>query len=179
MKYNPFEEKLMAHPTKRTILLMRHAKSSWNDPYLSDFDRPLNQRGKNDAPRMGEYLKGLGMKPGRIVSSPAARAKATILKVLKAMDLPEDLLECDESLYFTGPGSYVEAIRETDDRLNSVMTVGHNPMTEEVISLLSKSLVHKHIATATIACLEVSLTSWKDLEYGSCDVKWITSPKEI
>jgi phosphohistidine phosphatase len=169
----------MADQIKRTILLMRHAKSSWNDPHLRDFDRPLNHRGKNDAPRMGAYLKGLGIIPGRIVSSPAVRAKATILKVLDAMDLPDDLVEWDENLYFTGPGSYVDAIRKTGDQINSVMTVGHNPMTDEVVSFLSKTTVNKHIATATIACLEVNLSSWKDLESGCCDIKWITTPKEV
>ncbi|TVP99426.1 MAG: histidine phosphatase family protein [Balneolaceae bacterium] len=169
----------MADQIKRTIILMRHAKSSWSYPHLRDFDRPLNQRGKNDAPRMGAWLKGLGIKPKRIVSSPAARAKATIQKVLDAMGLPEDLVEWDENLYFTGAKSYVDAIRKTDDQLESVMTVGHNPMTDEAISLLSKTPVHKNIVTATIACLEVNLSSWKDLEYGTCEIKWITSPKEI
>ncbi len=169
----------MADPVKRTILMMRHAKSSWSNPHLRDYDRPLNHRGKNDAPKMGTYLKELGIIPERIVSSPAARARATILHVLDSMGLPHDLVEWDESLYFTGAKSYVDAIKKTDHELESVMTIGHNPMTDEAISLLSKTPFYKHIATATIACLEVSLTSWKDLEFGTCDLKWITTPKEI
>lgn len=158
---------------------MRHAKSSWDDPRLRDFERPLNNRGKKDAPRMGNYLKDQGTIPGRIVSSPAARAKATILHVADVLDINPDNIEWDEALYFTGPQSYIDSIRETDDSLHSVMTVGHNPMTAEVISMLSKTPVNKHIGTATVACVEADLESWSQLETGSCTVNWIVSPKEI
>lgn len=163
----------------KKILLMRHAKSSWNNAALRDFDRPLNQRGNSDAPKMGLYLKELGIIPDQIFSSPANRAKSTVLKVIDQLGLDEKSITWNENLYFNGEFAYAEAIRGADNRSNVVMIVGHNPMTDEVISLLSNQPITRQITTAAIACLETDIESWKDLEYGTCQVNWIVTPKDI
>jgi phosphohistidine phosphatase len=169
----------MAELSTKTILLMRHAKSSWNNPGLRDFDRPLNNRGERDAPRMGDYLKGLKIFPDQVFASPAERAKKTILHVLRQLDLPEERIIWDQDLYFTGAESYIRAIRKAENRSSIVMTVGHNPITEEVIERLIGESINKHIATATIACVQTDTALWKDVDYGSCKLNWIVSPKDI
>ncbi len=158
---------------------MRHAKSSWDNPSIRDFDRPLNKRGERDAPRMGIYLKELGVIPQQIFSSPASRAKSTALHIADQLDLRKKIISWNEDLYFTGAMAYADAIRKSDNTSTIVMTVGHNPMTDEVLSLLADQPVRKHFATATIACLETDIENWTDLQYGTCRVKWMVSPKDI
>ena len=158
---------------------MRHAKSSWNSPGLKDFDRPLNKRGKEDAPRMGRYLKELGLIPDQIFSSPASRAKSTILHVIKELGLSEEVIMWDENLYFNGQSAYLEAIKEADDQSEIIMTVGHNPMTEDSIAVLSGNNRSKAIKTATIACFEFETDSWKDIKFEAKALKWIVGPKDL
>lgn len=168
----------MAIKTKK-VLLMRHAKSSWSNPGLQDFDRPLNKRGERDAPRMGRYLKDLNLIPDQIFSSPAARARATILNVIKELELPESSIKWEKSLYFQGTGAYIEAVKKADDLSDIVMTVGHNPMTEDVVYALSGNTLNKAIKTATIACFEFETNSWKDIQFSAKALKWIVGPKDL
>lgn len=158
---------------------MRHAKSSWNSPGLKDFDRPLNKRGERDAPRMGKYLKELQLVPDQIFSSPAARAKSTVLNVIQELELPESTIKWDENLYFKGSKAYIEAIRSADDSSEIVMTVGHNPMTEDTIDKLSAGSLTIAIKTATIACFEFETDSWKNIQFEKKALKWIVSPKDL
>jgi phosphohistidine phosphatase len=164
---------------KKTILLMRHAKSSWDDSSLRDFDRPLNSRGRRDAPRMGLYLSEIGIAPDLIVSSPAARAKATILHVVKELGLNEDVITWDEDLYFGGFDTYLNAIKNAPENAQIVMTVGHNPMTESAITALSDKPFSEHVPTSTIACFETEAGLWSDVNVRSCKLKWLVSPKNL
>ncbi|HMB40895.1 MAG TPA: histidine phosphatase family protein [Balneolaceae bacterium] len=163
----------------KTILIMRHAKSSWSSPYLKDFDRPLNSRGKNDAPKMGLFLKQKQVIPQKIYCSPAKRTRATLKKVLKEINADEGIAEFVDDLYFSGYDAYIEAIRSTSPEKDIVMTLGHNPMTEESISILSSTPVRQPVKTATIACLTCSIANWSDIKPGSCELKWITGPKDL
>lgn len=158
---------------------MRHAKSSWKNPGLRDFDRPLNRRGKKDAPRMGRYLKELELIPDQIFSSPAERAKSTILHVVRELDLPVNIITWDENLYYNGADSYLEAIQQADNQSETVMTVGHNPMTEDAISILSKNGSNKAIKTATIACFEFDTDSWKEIRFEPKALQWVVGPKDL
>lgn len=158
---------------------MRHAKSSWNHPGLRDFDRPLNSRGEKDAPKMGRYLRELKLLPDQIFSSPAARAKSTILKVIEELGLPQNVITWDQDLYFNGVNSYLNAIRRADAASETVMTVGHNPMTEDTISALSENTSNKAIKTATIACFEFEADSWKNIQFDAQALKWIVGPRDL
>lgn len=158
---------------------MRHAKSSWNHPALKDFDRPLNKRGERDAPKMGRYLRELKLVPDQVFSSPAARAKSTILNVIEELGLPQSAITWDQDLYFNGVDSYLDAIRSADAASDIVMTVGHNPMTEDAISALSANTSNKAIKTATIACFEFETDSWKNINFDSKALKWIIGPKDL
>lgn len=163
----------------KTILLMRHAKSSWGDSSLKDFDRPLNSRGKKDAPEMGQLLKRLNLIPDLIVSSPAARAKATILSVITELELDQKTILWNNNLYYGGGSDYLNAFRHAPKDCNIVMTVGHNPMTVQAIADLSNSSFDGSVPTATIACFEANVEHWKDVRPGECELKWIKSPKNL
>jgi len=163
----------------KTILIMRHAKSSWSNPYLKDFDRPLNSRGKYDAPKIGLFLKQQQVIPQKIYCSPAKRTQATLKKILKELNEDEGIAEFVDDLYFRGYDAYMKAIRSTSSDTDTVMTLGHNPMTEELISMLSSTPVHQPINTATIACFTSDIKKWNDLKIGSCELKWITGPKDL
>lgn len=161
------------------ILLMRHAKSSWKDRKLRDYDRPLNKRGKRDAPAMGAFLKKSGMVPDLIISSPAVRARETALLAAEEMGFDRDRIVWSESLYFDGPNAYIDAIRRAEPGSGRVMTVGHNPMTEYAITLLTGMRNQYPVPTAAITCLGVSADSWDELEPGSCSFLWMKRPKDL
>ncbi len=111
----------------KTLLLVRHAKSSWDDASLDDRDRPLNGRGKKDAPVMGERLAKLGLEPDLILSSPAARALTTAELLAKALDYQRKKIVVSEVIYGGTPAALLEVIRALDDDRKCVMLVGHNP----------------------------------------------------
>ncbi len=108
----------------KTLYLVRHAKSSWKDPTLDDFDRPLNKRGKHDAPLMARKLYEMGIKPDIIISSPAKRALKTAKIFAKTLDVP---LQTDKRLYEAMPRDFREVMHEVFKTHDNVMLVSHNP----------------------------------------------------
>lgn len=158
---------------------MRHAKSSWNDSSLRDYERPLNSRGKRDAPRMGQFLKEKGLIPDQIFSSPAVRAKATILHVVRELGLDEEAIAWTEDLYFSGANAYIEAIQNADEESQIVMTTGHNPMTEQIVELLAGNRRGLRMPTAAIACFESDAESWDLVSPANCRLLWLQVPKEL
>jgi len=165
----------------KTILLLRHAKSSWSNPGLDDFDRPLAERGLKDAPRMGKFLKKIGYKPDYLVSSPAQRARETSLLCLEGMKNDKSIIKWDENLYFGLPRKYVEAIQKTPDNCDLMMIVGHNPLMESTASILSDSSESSafRMPTAGLICLESYALHWKNIKPGTCQVKWMIIPKVL
>lgn len=158
---------------------MRHAKSSWSNGSLKDYDRPLNNRGMQDAPRIGKYLKGLGLIPDQIIGSPALRAKQTVLKVSEELGVNSQIITWDEDLYFRDLESYIYAIKRADEGSDIVMVTGHYPMVHDVVSSLIGYELDEHFSTATVAALEAKLESWKDLDVGSCKLNWMIGPKQL
>jgi phosphohistidine phosphatase len=99
----------------KTLLLIRHAKSDWNDPLLKDFDRPLNERGKKDAPEMGQRLIDKKIKIDAFISSPAKRAKKTAELIAKEYDIRKDDIIFMDQLYHAEPAAFLEVISQTND----------------------------------------------------------------
>jgi phosphohistidine phosphatase len=144
----------------KTLLILRHAKSSWNHPELSDHERPLNKRGKRDAPRMGELLRAEGLIPDIIMSSTARRARETAERVIDASGFDGQTLLIPEFYH----GSYetmLELLRELPDDAECVMIVGHNPDLEEFIESLTDD--YTPLSTASLAKIEVPILRWKEL----------------
>lgn len=165
----------------KQILLLRHAKSSWVDSSLADFDRPLAGRGLKDASRVGKYLRSIGNKPEYVVSSPAQRAKETSQLCLKAMKMDEEIITWDQGLYFNSAMKYVEAIQNTHDDCATMMIVGHNPLMESTAAILSgdRDSAAFRVPTAGLICLESYAIHWKHIRPGNCHVKWMMIPKVL
>jgi len=145
----------------KTLLIMRHAKSSWNYPELSDYDRPLNGRGKRDAPRMGKHLRQEGLIPDRILTSSAKRARKTASKVAKSCGYTGKVKKLD-ALYDTVPGVYFEVLQALPDKYQCVMVFGHNPTMEQLVTYLTEQI--ERMPTAAIAHIELPIQHWNTFD---------------
>lgn len=146
----------------KTLYLVRHAKSSWDDPSLADRDRPLNERGLSSAPDMGRRLAAQGHKPDLVISSPARRALSTAKKLAKEMGYRESKVITDEHLYFSGTRSMVDLLEKLDDKHKKVMIVGHNPAMTSLLNILCDSEV-ENMPTCAVAMIEFDMESWSEL----------------
>ncbi len=144
----------------KTLLLMRHAKSSWKDTELSDIDRPLSKRGKRDAPFMGAVLKEKELVPQLILSSTAVRARQTAELLTAACNFGGEIRYLD-SFYLAEPAAYLHGLMDLPDGLERVMVIGHNPGLEGLLQLLSGRI--EALPTGTIAVLSLPVTSWRDV----------------
>ena len=161
------------------ILLLRHAKSSWDNLSLKDFDRPLSKRGLQDAPRMGKFLRKIGYCPEYIISSQAERARQTTLLCLEGMKRDEGLVKWENSLYFESTAKYFNAIQQAPANMNIIMLVGHNPLITATATLLSlgRDKTAFRIPTAGLVCLESNAVRWTEITSGTCQIKWMMIPK--
>ncbi len=167
----------------RELLILRHAKSDWETPAASDFDRPLASRGKLDAPRMGAWLKQEGLRPDEILSSPAKRARQTALGVAKAAGIAKGAITWDGELYGASLEGLLTALGRTGKRARRVMLVGHNPGLEELLEYLGGAINPtygdgKLLPTATVARLSMP-KDWTQLRPGCARVLSITRPGEL
>jgi phosphohistidine phosphatase len=145
----------------KLLLILRHAKSSWEFVELSDHDRPLNNRGKRDALRIGKKLLKEGVVPQLIISSSAIRASSTALKVAKACGYQGEII-VENSLYGSGFTEYLNAVKKKDDRYDIIMLVGHNPHSEQLLEILTGTM--NTMSTCTVACVSLSIASWNEID---------------
>jgi phosphohistidine phosphatase len=145
----------------KTLLILRHAKSSWDDPGVADIQRPLNKRGKHDAPRVGELIKEAGIVPDAILCSPAVRAMKTAEAVADTCGF-EGEIEIREDFYPGSPDDYIEALNDLTDGYVRVMVVGHNPGLEELLGDLTGE--SELLPTAALAQVELPIQRWVDLD---------------
>lgn len=160
----------------KTLFMLRHAKSDWGDASLKDFDRPLASRGERDAPRIGKALKERGPLPDLIVSSPAARAKATAEAFILAAGL-EITPQFEGGIYEAHSAELMRIIRNLPDTSDCAMMVGHNPGFENTVSRLTNT--DTHMPTAALACIEFSIDRWEDVEDGQGRLVWLLTPKQL
>jgi phosphohistidine phosphatase len=144
----------------KTLLVLRHAKSSWGEPGLSDHERPLTERGKEDAPRMGQVLREQGLVPDLIVSSTAKRARNTAKKVAQHCGY-EDEVQQTETLYLAPAAQYIDLLRRLPDAYQTVAVVGHNPGLEELVELLTGQA--ERLPTAALAQIALDIAAWEQL----------------
>ena len=143
----------------KTLTLVRHAKSSWKDTSLADRDRPLNKRGKRDAPEMGRRIADAGIRPSLIVSSPALRAWTTAKAVAKAIGYPVEFLQRDKRLYLASVDEILDVIVEQDPKFNSLMLLGHNPGFTSFANYLVPGLTN-NLPTAGVVCVKIAQDDW-------------------
>jgi phosphohistidine phosphatase len=147
----------------KSLLILRHAKSSWKHEGLPDHERPLNRRGRDDAPRIGKLLAQQGLRPDHVVSSTAVRAQTTARLAGEACGY-EGRIELREELYLSGAESYLAALRATPAAAARAMIVGHNPDVEELLTLLTRR--DEAMPTAALAWVELPIDSWDELHEG-------------
>jgi phosphohistidine phosphatase len=164
----------------KQILLMRHAKSGWDHPNLTDFERPLNQQGKEDAHRMGQYLWDIKYNPAVLISSPAQRAKRTAQLCAQAAKIDEEHIIWDKQLYHGSVSNYLTAIQSAVEDYERIMLVGHNPLMEHTVSLLcGAEFAIVRMPTAALVCVESTAEQWQDIRFGSCKIQWMMIPKML
>jgi phosphohistidine phosphatase len=161
----------------KMLLLLRHAKSSWKDRGLSDHDRPLNKRGKRDAPRMGWLLQKEELVPDIILSSTAVRARDTTVRVAKSCYHKGRITYAD-SLYLGGTEAYLDALKVLPNDFKIALVVGHNPDIEELVMILTGQT--ERIPTAALARIDVIIEDWSTLSSKSKGrLVRIWKPKEL
>jgi phosphohistidine phosphatase len=144
----------------KTLLVMRHAKSSWKEASLPDHERPLNKRGQRDAPAMGRRLQGLPQPPQAILSSTAVRARATAAAVAEAVAY-EGQIELVAGFYTDAPAAYFTALRRLPETVNVALIIAHNPSVEEMVSMLTGE--DETMPTAAIAHIHLPIETWQAL----------------
>jgi len=143
----------------KTLTLVRHAKSSWKHAGISDRERPLNARGKRDAPDMGARIQRHGIRPSLIVSSPAKRAWQTARIVAREIDYPLEFLQREESLYLASLDQLLDVVASQDNGFNHLMVVGHNPGLTDFANFLSPGLTN-NLQTAAVVSVEMDRDDW-------------------
>lgn len=160
------------------LYVVRHAKSSWEDPGLDDFDRPLNERGNKDARRMGKRLKERHVMPNAIYTSPALRAIATATIIADMLGCPVSSIRSERKLYHASQETILEVVRSTPDKNDCIMIVGHNPaLTGFVNDLLQEDI--QNIPTAGVVGARVGTESWKASEWKGGELLFFDYPKRL
>jgi len=146
----------------KTLLLMRHGKSSWKDDSLKDFERPLKKRGKKDSKKIAKVIAKNNLTPDLILSSSATRARETVDVVTETLEFQNRIVFHDE-LYMGEPSDIITAINNLSDDYNIVMIVGHNPGLEAYLQIVDGEI--EALPTAGLGQLVLVLDSWKDLSF--------------
>ena len=161
----------------KTLLVLRHAKSSWDDSARDDHERPLSKRGQRDGPRMGELVRDNGLIPDIVISSDAVRARQTAEAVAESARYEGEIL-LDQNLYMAGPADILSLLRTVRKNAETVMIVGHNPGLEELVERLTGK--PQDLPTAALAQIVLPIDQWRDLKLstrGTLMGHW--RPKEL
>lgn len=162
----------------KILYLLRHAKSSWSNMELPDFQRPLSKRGKKDAPFMGKILADKKVKIDLIVSSPAKRAQKTAKKVAKQIAYPKEKIVFNQEIYEANLVDVLAVIHQTPDTINSLMLVGHNPTFTDLANLLCSNFQTENIPTAGIFAIAFPHKIWAEIEENTGNFLFFEYPKK-
>ncbi len=165
-------------PDRKQLFLCRHAKSSWDDASLSDVERPLNKRGRRDAPEMGRRLAERGLLPDLILASHATRAWTTAEAYADRLGYPPDRIQVDPGLYTATAASLLALVRALEPRLGRVLLVGHNPECTAFANLLG-NLDIDNLPTGGIVALEFHTRSWQEILPGQGQLLFVDFPKNV
>jgi phosphohistidine phosphatase len=147
----------------KILYLVRHAKSSDADSTLTDFDRPLNDRGFKNAPQMGKYLRTVGCHPDVIVSSPSVRTTQTIELIAKEIEFDFSKIIWDETIYRCNQDALLRSINSLPDSVRIAMFVGHNPSITQLANMLQKDTVFDEVPTCGVVAIEFLDPSWQNI----------------
>jgi len=161
----------------KTLYLVRHAKSSWKYPSLDDFERPLNKRGRKNAPFMGKILNKLKVTTDLVISSPANRAAMTARIIATAINYPLENIVYSEAIYEFSEDALIGVINKIDDNVNSSMVVGHNPATNGLVNYIGDQPI-SNIPTCGVCCVELDISSWSNIGKNCGKICFFEYPKK-
>jgi len=161
----------------KTFYLVRHAKSSWKYPNLDDFERPLNKRGRKNAPFMGRILKKLKAVPDLVISSPANRAATTARIIADMTDYPLEKIQYNETIYGSSEYDLVQVIRQVDNAVNQAMLVSHNPALTDLANTIADTAI-SNIPTCGVFCVNLNISSWAKIGEQRGKLKFFEFPKK-
>lgn len=178
MSFSFIFAQLEQHNTSmKTVFFVRHAKSSWDNPSLRDIERPLSKRGKRDAPFMGKLLRGKGIVPDRLISSPANRALSTARYFAKAFGIAEEEVEVDKRIYDAYPEDILEIVQELPEEYGLILMFGHNPTLTGVANLFTEDYI-SNVPTCGIFRVDAAVDSWADFREGKGRLAEYHYPKQ-
>ena len=163
----------------KTLLLLRHAKSSWEYPELQDWERPLNKRGRKDAPKMGKWLKKNFNKPDLVLTSHSVRTLATISKAGKELGLKGKDYLPEPRLYHASPSTLWDIIRSFPDHENTAIVVGHNPGLTEFANEICPDNSVDNIPTCGAYAVKFRCSEWKDANQDNSEFLFFQYPKNL
>ncbi len=161
----------------KTLTLVRHAKSSWSNPSLSDRQRPLNKRGERDAPVMGQRIADAGIRPSLILSSPAVRAWTTAKVVAQQINYPLEFLQQEKDLYLASVNDMLDVIVQQDTGFNSLMLFGHNPGMTSFANYLVPGLTN-NLPTAGVVSVNIDTNDWSLYDLPPTKLAYHSWPKK-
>jgi phosphohistidine phosphatase len=169
----------------KTLLLLRHAKSSWDQPLLSDYERPLAKRGRKAAPRMGKFIAKADLAPDLVLCSSARRAQETWNLVSGALGAPCQVVIL-EDLYDASVQSLISLLREVPDTVDRILMVGHNPTFEDLAMTLvgsgeeeARRDMERKFPTAALAIIDFPDKGWSEIERRSGCLREFVKPKDL
>lgn len=160
------------------LTLIRHAKPSWNNPSLTDFDRPLNKRGISDAPRVGTELEQAGISFDRVLCSDARRARQTLSLLRQGVAIDDDVIEYRPDMYGASAHHLLSCLAEQQDINSDIALVGHNPGMEDLANSLADEVVGA-MSTCNVVQIGFDCDSWSDLSSASGKVALIIRPRGL
>lgn len=158
------------------LFLCRHAKSSWSEPGLADKERPLNERGKNDAPLMGNILKNKQEFPDLIISSPAKRALKTAKIIAEKLDYKTKNIEVNKNLYMAGINEFIDVISHINKEHKNVMLFSHNYGITDFANYISNSDI-QNIPTCGIVKISFVIKNWQEIQNTKGNLQYFIYPK--
>jgi len=161
------------------ITLIRHAKSSWKDPSRADFERPLNARGRRDAPRMAEFLAGRLSAPDWLAASDALRTRATAAELVRAFGLPEERVVYDHRIYGADVATLLDVVRETPADVGHLALVGHNPGVADLVRALDPHAELDNVPTMGVVDIELDTRDWLEVRGGCGHVVNVFVPRKL
>lgn len=161
----------------KKLILIRHAKSDWHSDAATDFDRPLNKRGRKNAPAMGQRLAESGCSPDLLLSSPAQRARETAEIIARQLCLTEAKIVLERSIYEAQRETLIKLVHGMDNELENVILVGHNPGISELGEWLSDD-APEWVPTCGLLALELAIDAWRNAEEGCAYLALFDYPKK-
>ena len=162
----------------KKLYLVRHAKSSWKHPDLKDYDRPLNSRGKRDAPEMGKRLERRKILPDLLLASPANRAYSTAVQIGLKIGYQENDIKTNEGLYHADAAELINILKKQDNGFKEIMVFGHNPGFTNLANLLSGEQID-NIPTTGIFAMQFKIEDWNQIDKAASEVLFFDFPKKV